>query len=109
MLTNISIALGLLTWFAIFLLSAIWLVRIRMHKTDPTTRSSDLIICLFSLSLWLILSFGIAGSVQEASEATNDNPCVAWGPPVTTYVPAGKVMMPVTRTPCIQRQNETER
>ena len=109
MLTNISIALGLLTWFAIFLLSAIWLVRILMHKTKPIAGNSDLVICLFSLSLWLLLSFAIAGSVQEAAEAANDNPCVAWGPPVTTYVLMGKVMMPVTRTPCIQRQNETER
>lgn len=52
---------------------------------------------------------GLLALIYSGVREDNRNPCVAWGPPRTTWMMVGKIMTPITTTPCIQRQNETEK
>lgn len=57
----------------------------------------------------VLLTIGLAaGLIAEAREDAT-NPCVAWGAPVTSYIYSNGTLIPVTTTPCTQRQNTTER
>lgn len=60
-------------------------------------------------SFFLLMTIGFGSAILASEQAENSNPCIAWGAPVTTMQMVGKAVMPVTHTPCIQRQNETER
>lgn len=81
--------------------AVIWFLVFSIREADtPLILASILFLCI-------LLGFGFAflASIQEDDR----NPCIAWGPPITTYMMVGKIMTPVTQTPCIQRQNEKDR
>lgn len=66
----------------------------------------------FSLGLGcfsLLATIGFVCVVRSDTQREKENPCVAWGPPIKSFMLVGKVVMPVTRTPCIQRQFEVEK
>lgn len=95
-----AIVLLSICWFGLIVACAVWLA-FMIREPDAFG------ICFsgFTLLLLIGLTLGYLSSVQEDKR----NPCVAWGPPVTTYVMVGKVLTPITTTPCTQRQNETEK
>lgn len=66
---------------------------------------------LFSITgvVLLLFTVGMGSLLFAETHEDNANPCIAWGAPETSYQMVGKIMMPVTRTPCIRRQNSTER
>jgi hypothetical protein len=66
--------------------------------------------------LWTCVAFGctlmflgLSALIYTSLQENSQNPCVAWGPPRTTWMMVGKVMTPITTTPCVQHQNEVEK
>ncbi len=59
----------------------------------------------FGFLLVIALATGLIVVAREDAK----NPCIAWGTPYTQYVMVNNIMVPTTTTPCIRRQNETEK
>lgn len=67
----------------------------------------EYLIACFVIVILLTVA-GMSALIYSGVSEDNRNPCVAWGSPRTTWMMVGKIMTPVTTTPCIQHQNETE-
>lgn len=57
----------------------------------------------------LLVVLGVTAAGIGVATSDNENPCIRWGATEKTWMSVGKVMMPVTHTPCIQRKNETDK
>ncbi len=107
MMNNIAYAcfgLVLLALMAACVRVIVWAVKC----TDPWDYDYRWIFGGAAGAVLLLILGGVFSSLSDYREE-NSNPCIAWGSPRTDYVWVGKVMVPTTTTPCIRRQNETEK
>lgn len=97
---TLAVVIGVILALMLFGASLTWFV--------SAIREGDLIEIGASMFLFLLLLF-VAVAITLSVREEDANPCVAWGPPETTYVMVGKIITPITNTPCIKRQNNVER
>lgn len=77
-------------------------------KSWKSDRGLSVVLVMGGVLIMAIMSAPVFLTFAQSDEE-QANPCVAWGPPETRYHFNGKIRVPVTVTPCIQRQNTTER